>query len=152
MSTIQKLTADRTRQAAQDLIFATSRVPAERQTWQPLGDSRYVLDMIQECAHVNDRWAQMLRRDEWYINTREEVEAYNAAILDMPSALQMLKDSAERFAQAVEGLSDARLSDDFVTPWRTAKVGQWIFHAIWHMSYHEGQIQYIQTLYGDWEM
>jgi hypothetical protein len=63
---------------------------------------------------------------------------------------QNVMESAQIVCDAIDSLSDADLEGDIQMPWgfvMPAAVA--IFLPDSHMSYHDGQLNYIQTLLGD---
>jgi len=148
---LQEAVALRTERAAEEFLSAIARVPDDKLEWSPNGDARTPLDILQECGRVNERWAEMLETGQWITWKQDHIQDLIARTSTRESAVAYFSAATERFVAAVRDLPDARLDEPFTAPWRTASTAEWLMHALWHISYHEGQINYIQTLYGDWE-
>jgi len=149
--TLQEAVALRTERAAEEFLAAVKRIPDDKLRWSPIGEARSVLDVLQECGRVNERWADMIESGQWITWPREHIQDLIAKTGDRESAVAYFEAATAKFVSAVRGLPDGRLDEPFESPWRTASTAEWLMHALWHISYHEGQINYIQTLYGDWE-
>ncbi|HVT14043.1 MAG TPA: DinB family protein [Fimbriimonadaceae bacterium] len=147
---LQEAVARRTEIALEDFAAAVQRVPTERLEWQPIGDARPVLEIVQECGRVNERWADMIASGEWIAWDAGKIEGIRSETADIERAMAYLRASTAKYAATVRALPDERLDVEFQAPWRSATMAEWLCHALWHLSYHEGQINYIQTLYGDW--
>jgi hypothetical protein len=52
---------------------------------------------------------------------------------------------------AIQSVSEDQTAEEIQTPWGGYSLARCCLHAYWNMVYHEGQINYIQTLYGDFE-
>ena len=70
---------------------------------------------------------------------------------DRTSADQVTRAAANELATAIESVPDGDMSGAIETPWGPYPLPQCCLHAYWNMVYHEGQINYVQTLYGDFE-
>jgi hypothetical protein len=141
-----------------DIFRAARAVPADKVEWRPLGEGRSVLDILQECAQ-SPQWITGLvlnkkfpdvspeemakgreARKQWKTiddcenASRENCSALYAAIREVPES---------EFGLIVHlpfgGGIDLPLM---------AVMG---LH-YWNTVYHSGQVNYIQTLYGDKDM
>jgi len=115
-----------------------------------MGESRTVLDLVQECSEVNSRWAEILGDGEWMVWAPELIKRHAEEIPTLELAIERLRRTTESFLKVVAATPDEKLDDTIDLPWGTFSYGDCLMHALWHLSYHEGQINYIQTLYGDW--
>lgn len=152
MSEIQSAAARMSRAAAETLAANLEAVPAEKQDWRPLDAGRSALSQVQECAVINAFFAAILR-------TRAvpemEYEARTAALGTAEKALAALRASGAELGEVIEAFPTEDLGGTIVLPFgpgMTMTYGQVMFAAYWNMTYHEGQIAYIQTLYGDTAM
>lgn len=71
-----------------------------------------------------------------------------AAALDWEALRARLEENTRRAAGAIRVVPDDALSDAMVTVWKTRTVADVIGHALWNMTYHEGQIHYLASLLG----
>jgi uncharacterized damage-inducible protein DinB len=116
--------------------------------WRPAVDenskTRSVLEQVAECAFANKRFLKIL--------TGEGVPAPPAdwdVFASKEEAIEQLKSSAAELAKVVAGLDCAALARDYIThrgPMPGALVIQFPLR---NMTYHMGQINMIQLLYGD---
>ncbi len=144
--------AEQLRASAKDLAGAAAKMPDDRLSWHPEteGNSgRDALDQIAECAFLN-RWVASAFTTgtvpEFDGAGYEEYKkgATRAAIDDLVAA-------TDELATAVSGLSSEKLAGTVTNPF-TKQETSWAALALffyWNNVYHEGQINYIQVLYGD---
>jgi len=120
-------------------------------TWSPLGDARSALSVLTECVIANYKWRDILRNRQYSDVSEELWEEVTKACLDLPATLAQLETSGEQLAQAILTIPDNDTADEIESPWGPYTLADCCLHAYWNMVYHEGQINYIQTLYGDHE-
>ena len=155
MSTIKQIASSMSLKAVEDLRINLEAMPADKQDWRPLDLGRSALSLVQECAVINGFFATILRDQavpamDW--------GAYKAACaaLDTPEkATAALTESGTALAAAIEAFPEDRMAETVTMPFAEGMVmsfAQVMFTAYWNMTYHTGQIAYIQTLYGDNEM
>lgn len=136
------------------LYRAAKRVPADKLEWRPIGQERTVLELLQECAqaptwyagwldptfsHGFDGYAELLEeRGKW--TTLEECE-------------RITRENTAMLIEKIKAVPDERLEEEHEMPWgMKMKILDMLSSHYWNMTYHTGQIYYIQTLYGDMEM
>lgn len=155
MNIVQQMAIEQARKAAAAVASNLRAMPPDRQTWKPMDAGRSALEMVQECAVLNRFFAAAIRdgkAPEW------SWDAYKAetARLDTPDKAQKaLEEATDELATAIEGVAETSLDqivslpfgEGFAVPMRDL-----LFFASWNMTYHQGQMAYIQTLYGDREM
>jgi hypothetical protein len=134
--------------AAKMLAHFLMSTEAGRRTWSPEGLNqafgRSALEMVVECINVNNRTAAMLNGSppaaEVSFDTEEQAEEAAVALLA----------SGRAFAEAVRSLPEEKLVQEFAMPWGASWSGALLVSVpTANMHYHVGQINYIQTLYGD---
>ena len=74
-----------------------------------------------------------------------------AALDTDEKAIAGMKAATAKLVGVVRALPDDRLDVPIESPWGTYTTAAWAAHAITHNSYHQGQVCYIQTMYGDKE-
>jgi uncharacterized damage-inducible protein DinB len=149
--TVPQIAASRTRRAVRDLAAAANSTLSEKVTWSPLGDARSALSVLTECVIANLKWRDVLR-NRLYADVSEELwEEITGACTELPATLAQLEKSGDELAQAILAVPDEATADEIETPWGPYSLADCCLHAYWNMVYHEGQINYIQTLYGDHE-
>jgi hypothetical protein len=155
MPTVLALAAELTRQAARDLERVIRAMPPDRLTWSPPEGGRTALDQLQECAILN-YWNSDI------METRAvpplDWDRYNRMKADydtVDKALVGLQAGAEVLVAALETFDPEHLDDTIVLPFGgglTRSLAMVALLSYWNMTYHLGQMNYIQTLYGDREM
>lgn len=144
MLTPQEWHARLIERAAWLLIHSWETTPAEHRTWSPsAGDSsqtRSATDQLVECINVNNGFAAMLTG-----GTRPDpVTAENTS--DLPGALTAC---AALLATTIRNMDEGELDREYMAPWGPIRGWNAAELALSNMYYHFGQINYIQTLYGD---
>ena len=146
--------AARIRGAGADLEKAMGKMPADRQNWHPDVEGnigRDALDQMIECGLLNGVIAGAFRSGQ-APNPDWDAYAVQKATLDSgEKVMSAFKAGTEALASAVESCSAARLTETFIDPFfkkemNWAELAHFMY---WNMAYHEGQINYIQVLYGD---
>jgi hypothetical protein len=127
-------------------------IPADKVGECPMGCARTPLAFSAEVAGFNMMLAAMISDEAVPMPSAEERAAMENAVTSVEQASAMVTQSVEKLAQAVEALPDEALGERVTTPWGTeSRRAELVNIAITHMAYHDGQINYIQTLYGDGE-
>ncbi len=139
--------------AITNLYAAARKMSDEQLRWSPLELGRTALSQLQECAmapvlqstmmapetraNPDPKLFRKLMVEGGRLKTLEECEAATHA-------------NTARWAETLRSLSEEDLQAVVSTPWGEELPVSAIatMHA-WNMIYHLGQINYIQTLYGD---
>ncbi len=147
---IQDYVADQTERVAESLAFFLDSTIAERRDWKPTAENgeatRSALQQIGECVVVNGYMAKLIRGDEVAPGL-----SYDLTFASTEEAQTLLLESAKELAQAIRTLPDADLERDFRHPRAVIRGSNLILMPMRNMAYHAGQINFIQTLYGDSE-
>ncbi len=137
--------------AVNDLLAAARSTQPDKITWVPMGEGRTVLDQLTECVLANTKWRDILQTRH-YANVSPEVrERIHAQCDTLDNTLAALEQSGAALMEAIAAVPDAETGEEIETPWEAYTLADCCLHAYWNMVYHEGQINYIQTLYGDTE-
>ncbi len=121
----------------------------EKFTWSPLGKGRSAHDQVLEVAGIYLIAKHIVETGDMPPMDRA---AHGQAMseFDTPQkALKQLDDSADLLAIAVEAASTERLSKTVVLPFgggMEKSIAETVLMAYWNTVYHEGQVNYIQTL------
>ena len=147
-----------TRTAARDAFKYAKAVPADKLEWQPEGQGRPVLDLCRELA-MCPGWAYDIIEGKEQPDFSEETIA---AIKQEQEQWKTAEDCEAECNRRLEklfalfaALPDDRLSTTKWLPFdggRDFTVAEMMDYPRWNFAYHQGQIAYIQTLYGDKEM
>ena len=139
MPSIRNMAKDATMQAAETLCKDTSYIPDEMLDWSPMDFGKSANTILAECAKVNLSIADAIRG-----------AVPRQAELDFQSLKSCVVDSAKEVCNAIDSLSDSDLEGDMQMPWGMIfPTTQAILLPVSHMTYHDGQINYIQLLLGD---
>jgi len=125
-------------------------IPADKMTVSPMGKARTPVDFTAECAGFNFMVAKTLAGEAIQPRSDEERQAYYASLDTYDKAVVEFKKSVEALKTGLEGATEEHLFSETTTPWgMTVTVYRLLTMAMGHMMYHDGQINYIQSLYGD---
>lgn len=147
-----------TQMALDDFFRTANAVPNERIEWKPLEEGRTVLDLCQECAQAPLWFSSILEtrscppfdETKWQQALKERRGWKSIAECE-----RVGKQNSEQLFSIIHDYPDEDL-DVMVH----LSFGEGIVRSIadimgfhyWNLVYHTGQINYIQTLYGDKEM
>jgi hypothetical protein len=151
---IQQVVAKQTRDVGAGLERTFVAMPADKQTWKPLDNGRSALEQIAECAVING-WSAQVFRDRAVPPFDGEAFGGACAALDTADkAVAALRANTETLVAAIGSTPDDALQTQVQFPWDESpcSLADAVLVAYWNMTYHIGQINYIQTLYGDQEM
>jgi hypothetical protein len=132
------------------LVNDLKALPEEVRSQSHGGCARTPLNFIAECASLNNFIAEILERGDAKRLTDEEETALFASVDTTDKAVTMLDQSVSRLQAAYESLDENTLGDMTDKPFGRPmqKFGPASL-PINHMMYHDGQLNYIQTLLGD---
>lgn len=149
MPDIQALSATLTRETAEVLIALLDATPADRFTWRPLDQGRTIHHQLVECCLANRKWTAILRTRTYANFGEEEADAEFQRCTDPEVLKTRLRETAAELSDAILAIPDEDISLKVETAWGPYSLARSCMHACWNMMYHEGQINYLQTLYGD---
>ena len=148
--------AQRLRNAGTALHDAVAKMPDDRISWHPTTEGntgRDALDQALECAYLNEWVAQAYKTHEMIAIDWDDYKKQTDARRNKAACLAWLKSSTEALAGAIAAFPADRLGDATTDPVHNGKATTWADFAIdlfyWNTVYHEGQVNYIQVLYGD---
>ncbi|HLV80236.1 MAG TPA: DinB family protein [Chthonomonadaceae bacterium] len=149
--TIQALAAELTHFAAETIMVLVQNTPPDKWDWKPLDNGRTILNQMAECALANQKWADILRRRAWVSYGEEAWQQAFSELNTLDKAAARLQETTANLVEAILALPDEEMDGLVQTPNGPYSLPRCCMHAYWNMVYHEGQINYIQTLYGDFE-
>ena len=145
--TVQEFQARKTERIAIAVAHYVATTPADKLDWCPAtGEescTRSVLDMASECVACNRMICGLL-------GCGEECDE-SVKITDAEAAKSELMKSANEVAAAIRALPDEALTRKYTMTMMTVTGEILIDLAYRNMTYHGGQINYIQLLLGDRE-
>ena len=137
--------------AAHDAFKAARRVPADKLEWKPLDNGRSTLNLARECAYC-PLWAISSIKDVIGVPDPTEGEDYDAVSGEwttIDACEEACNRNLKQLRAAVEAFPIERLQEPVTIHWGTFPYYRILSYPLWNFGYHEGQINYIQTLYGD---
>ncbi len=144
--TVQEYVARATERKSQDLLAAAQSIAEGRQNWKPLEQGRSVIDQLAECALINGASVQVLRDHAWDEAGSEDFQEVHASLDTVDMAAARLQENTVALAAAIRAVPDGDLDTTIMLPWGEATIADFLLLAYWNMSYHEGQVTYIQSL------
>lgn len=147
-----------TRRAASEAFKYARQVPADKLNWKPLDEGRSVLDLCREMAAC-PQWADMILKGQPMPSfSEEELVEMDKAQAHLTTAelceAECMK-NLETFFETVRTFPDDRLNEKYTLPFdggQTITMAENMEYPLWNLTYHQGQIAYVQTLYGDRKM
>jgi hypothetical protein len=142
------------RDAQAELARTAAATPDDKLQWQPLDKGRTVLDMLGETAQTAAYAARLARSRGEEKMTREIFGQWKQERADWTRevALEKLESATSELLSEIENLSEDELAKD-VTMTMHGEVAMplsaWIMLAYRTFVSRFAQINYIQTLYGD---
>jgi len=152
---VQHVAATLIEKAAADLAAESRAMPEENARWIPAPDARPALEQIVECALANVMWSNILRTHVHALLPEGVAERAYETLDTVEKATERLLASARTLAEVIRALDPKELGVVVPFPWNPdagRPLAECCFHPYWNMVYHQGQIAYIQTLYGGREV
>lgn len=127
-----------------------AHIPADKLTASPMGCARAPQEFSAECIGFNTLVRRILKGEEGGLPDPEARQAFYAQF-DTIEKLQVgIRNSTAAVIEALDGVSDEDLARTVTAPWgRELSLFALVQTAATHMMYHDGQLNYIQSCYGD---
>lgn len=145
---------DNNNSVSAQFFAAVDKVPADKAGWKPLDNGRSVLDIAAEVA-LSTTWPLVFMpgapKFEMTDEVMEQFMAEKAALTTVAACKKVAEEGLAKTNAALAGLTDEQLAEPietFFTPGPTPRSSALTVFAD-NARYHTGQINYIQTLYGD---
>lgn len=145
----QELLINLTQKRADALFYAVRQFPADKLDWKPTESSRSALDMLQEIATALDRFEELYNKRtlEWNPDAYMAWVAERSQITSLDELQKMTQESTDRLAARIRATDPSEYTAPVQMPFPgDFNVADILAYHLWNMSYHEGQIYYIQTL------
>lgn len=154
MPTVQQLAIHLNREVAESLTRNAAAMPADKLTWSPLDQGRTALSQLAECAVITEFTTNLLKTRAMPPIDSEAFGKKTAELDTVEKATAALKANIDTLSSVIESFPDADLDATIQLPWFSTPqtFAQVMFICYWNNVYHQGQIAFIQTLYGDKEM
>ncbi len=118
----------------------------------PGGCAHTPIFMVAECGAVNGMVARLLNKEVFERPSSEQRQAYLTSFDTTEKALALLEENTAKLTAAIDGLDESTLGDTVQTMIGERTMFGLAEIPMWHMSYHDGQLNYLQTLHDDGEM
>ncbi len=151
---VPQFLATRLRNAGAALHTACEKMPEDRIAWHPTTEGnagRDALDQALECAYLNEWAARAFQSGQVPPFDSAEYKSKPNQYRNKREALAWLQRGTNVLADAVAAFSADVIGDTISNP-ITGTQQTWAEFAdffYWNTVYHEGQVNYIQVLYGD---
>ena len=153
---LSQFLANKIRNAGTALHDAVAKMPDDRIAWHPETEGnkgRDALDQALECAYLNEWVARGYRTGQMPNIDWDDYKVRTDARRNKADCLAWLASSTEALSSAIAAFPADRLGEATTDPVHDGKATTWADFAIdlfyWNTVYHEGQVNYIQVLYGD---
>ena len=149
MPSIKDMAKGATIQQAELIVKDTKYIPEEKFAFCPMGCAKTAARILAECVTVNLEIAASIKGE-----ALGESGVELAARIEQASTIEALgvlvRESAKIVCDAIDTISEADLDKQLKMPWGASfPAWQAILLPVSHMTYHDGQINYIQLLLGD---
>ena len=134
------------REAIPGLIKAIKAVPEDKLDWKPAEGSRPIRKIFTEAVMMPEYVAKAVT--ERCVPEYEPLAAEYEK-LSISELFQRLPKNAESLNTAIAAFPESDYEQTLEAPWGTWTYFQTISYPYWNLMWHTGQINYIQSLYGD---
>jgi hypothetical protein len=149
--TIQDFIAEQTDIITEGILRSVRALPTDKLDWKPMGNGRSAIDQLAECASSPQIMMRALSGKGY--SYEEEDRALKNSLKTIEEAERCLREGNAKLLEMIRAMPDEKLAEQIHLPWgdiwRLAEVANMHY---WNLVYHVGQINYIQTLLGDFEM
>jgi hypothetical protein len=138
------------------LLATLAAMPDDKLTWCPSPTSKSALAVAAHAAISAIGISHSIAGETGGPTmTMEEIMEYSRAeeakVTTRPQLVDLINMSSATVISALDKVTPDRLSGKVKTPFGESEMASWILVPSLHMDTHKGQIDYIQTLYGDTE-
>lgn len=144
--------------AAKEAFKYAKAVPTDKVDWKPLDAGRSVLELCKEMAQCAT-WAEKILsgqgEGEFTEEAMEGAKKFEESLTTVEACEAACMKSVESYLKVVKDFPDEKLDDKFTLPFdggQEITMRENMDYPRWNFTYHQGQIAYIQTLYGDAKM
>ena len=152
---LSQFLATRIRKAGEGLHTACEKMPEDKIAWHPKtseGEGRDALDQLLECAYLNGWFAKALNARSVPPFDAGDYKAQMDSRRNKTEALRWFQQETNALANALAAFPSISLGDTITDTLHSVQTTWADFAAdlfYWNTVYHEGQVNYIQVLYGD---
>jgi uncharacterized damage-inducible protein DinB len=140
--------------ASKRVIHLLSFVPDDRLTWAPESTARSFLQVVAHIAATNRAISHILSGtmpetmpspEEFFSSLRASEES----ITTKESAIASLQETAAELCNAIATVTPENIDSERPNPFGPMSAKAWLDVAYSHIERHIGQLDYLQTLWGD---
>ncbi len=140
--------------AAEDLRKTGDGTPQDKVMWAPSESARSTAQILAHCAMANHGFAAFIRGEQILpMDAEEAMKIIHQAGRDVESgeaALEALAKSLEDFQATIATVDENALDEMKDSPFGPLPLRFFVEYPAQHMNDHARQIDYIQTIWGDW--
>jgi len=145
-----------TEQAMGRLLTTFKFVPDDKLGFTPSPTARTPLHLVGHCGMANMAFATVIRGEDLPVfgspeEAAEQVRNAGREIASREEAVRLVEESTAAVLAALDGVTPDQLSTFPNSPFGPMPFPFWMNLASIHMSAHASQIDYIQTIWGDFE-
>ncbi|MCW5942619.1 MAG: DinB family protein [Fimbriimonadaceae bacterium] len=146
-----------TMKALDDVCRAARAVPPDKQRWSPQGEARSTLDQMREIALQTPWFVRLLREKappEVHDDTIRAAMAQTQG-LTVEECVEAARRALPELCEAIEQIADEELEHEIDMPFgggMRMTLADVMLLPSWNMTYHLGQINYVQLMLGDKKM
>jgi uncharacterized damage-inducible protein DinB len=139
-----------TQMVTKELLVALQYTPDDKLDWVPMGKAKTPKAIIVECGAAYKWLAAELRCEE---NAAAAWEGIKAEDYQTREALaEFVKATEAELLAAIDALTDEQLDQKRKVFWGEETLRDLLWMGMIHTNYHVGQLNFVQTLWGDTEM
>ena len=147
-----------TQRALDDLIRAVEAMPADKLDWSPASSSRSALDQLRELALATPMLTDLVKGGKG-IDMEAHTKATKGELAEQEASFEesreKVREGTSELCSLIATFPDDRLEDDVLLPFgggiRMTMADCLALHH-WNLTYHCGQVNYLQTMLGDLKM
>jgi uncharacterized damage-inducible protein DinB len=113
------------------------------------GKARLLADIVYEVNLVNNHIGMVIRNEEPFVWPEGQWIKAPESFAGKEHIVAAFEESSARILATAEALSEADLQTTVMTEWGERTREERIRFMAWHVGYHDGQLNFIQTLLGD---
>ncbi len=147
-----------TRQAAGSLMTSARAMPEDKLNWKVLDASRTDMDIVQEAAQCGTYTVPMLETRScppWDQEAFGKLKKARAQWNTLDRCESEMNRNLEALFAVIESFPEGEMSFEIDLPFAKdlrQSMADLMAYPYWNLVYHLGQVNMVQTLYGDWEM
>jgi len=139
----QRMEAFRIQSMGKLFYGAAKHVPEDKASWKPTEEGSSAQEIVDHIAWANDFFGSIIKGETPSDPKDQEAVSYE-------QSLDRFKQSCKDLSELVSSVPDDQLEDTRELPWgQTWKIKVLLMSGATHISYHWGQIGYLQSAWGD---